>query len=87
MRWVRIAMLRMAVAPRLPRTGAACSPRRITSALSAPRDSRLPAARLLAALAFHALKSELFAIGIFPFLAFASLLVFCPPDDAVIRGG
>jgi len=35
---------------------------------------------LLAALAFHAINSELFAIGIFPFLAFASLLVFCPPD-------
>lgn len=35
---------------------------------------------LLAALAFHFTNSHLFSIGIFPFLALLSLLIFCEPD-------
>lgn len=35
---------------------------------------------LLAALGFHFTNSQLFSIGIFPFLALLSLLVFCEPD-------
>ncbi|HSI27519.1 MAG TPA: HTTM domain-containing protein [Aeromicrobium sp.] len=35
---------------------------------------------LNAAVLFHLINSELFVIGVFPFLALASLLLFCPPD-------
>ena len=35
---------------------------------------------LLAALGFHFTNSQLFSIGIFPFLALAGLLIFCEPD-------
>lgn len=42
------------------------------------RPTRIPA--LFAALAFHFANSELFEIGVFPFLALASLLLFCEPD-------
>jgi hypothetical protein len=42
---------------------------------------------LLAALGFHFTNSQLFSIGIFPFLALLSLLIFCEPDwpRALIR--
>jgi len=42
---------------------------------------------LLAALGFHFTNSHLFSIGIFPFLALLSLLIFCEPDwpRALIR--
>lgn len=42
---------------------------------------------LLAALGFHFTNSQLFSIGIFPFLALFSLLIFCEPDwpRALIR--
>jgi len=42
---------------------------------------------LLAALGFHFTNSQLFSIGIFPFLALLTLLIFCEPDwpRALIR--
>lgn len=35
---------------------------------------------LNAAVIFHFINAQLFIIGVFPFLALASLLLFCPPD-------
>lgn len=35
---------------------------------------------LAIALIFHAINSQIFTIGVFPFLAFTALLIFCPPD-------
>ncbi len=35
---------------------------------------------LIAAAAFHVLNNELFTLGIFPYLAFAALLLFCDPS-------
>jgi hypothetical protein len=42
---------------------------------------------LVAALGFHFTNSHLFSIGIFPYLALVSLLIFCEPDwpRAVVR--
>ncbi len=42
------------------------------------RRTRIPA--LIAAGSFHLINNELFTIGVFPYLAFASLLLFCEPD-------
>jgi hypothetical protein len=42
------------------------------------RPTRLLA--LNAAVLFHVINSSIFSIGVFPFLALAALLVFCPPD-------
>lgn len=35
---------------------------------------------LTGAVVFHLINSELFMIGVFPLLAFVTLLLFCPPD-------
>lgn len=34
---------------------------------------------LLAALGFHVINERMFSLGVFPYLAFAALLLFCPP--------
>jgi vitamin K-dependent gamma-carboxylase len=49
------------------------------------RPTRLPA--LVAATLFHFTNSQLFSIGVFPFLALACLTLFCEPDwpRALIR--
>jgi hypothetical protein len=42
------------------------------------RPTRIPA--LLGAAAFHFINNNLFSIGVFPYLAFAALFLFCEPD-------
>ena len=42
------------------------------------RPTRIPA--LIAAASFHFINNNLFDIGVFPYLAFAALLLFCEPD-------